>query len=215
MRTFTLSLAIAMAIFCTFSSSLAQSFIGIGKPGTEWELEKESGVIKGYSRRVDGEQLKEFKVQAIVPVNFDSAVAVFQRPEELGRILGSFFYNWKQLEARPDGSFVMYYCGKTPVFSKDRDFITEYTFHRAGARFIVKMTGRPEMLPENEQYVRVPRMEMMWILSPLPDGTIDAILMGAVSPGGAIPDSFANRVMMDVPMENMRNFMREVGKSKK
>lgn len=183
-------------------SVTAQSIMQVGKVATPWELEKQEGTIEGYTRQVEGQALKEFKVVCNMDRPMDSIRAILMNPQTWHHWYSHAFYDWQILDTLPDG-YMLYCAGHTPALVAERDFVLEINGAMAGEKYLMKIKAQPQAYPVQPKRLRVDQMEMLWILSPISADKTEAVFMGFSSPGGSLPEGFANTIMIQMPMETV------------
>ena len=129
---------------------------------------------------------------------------------------------WKTSEMRilkelsEDEGRIVYQLVNAPWPLSDREIISQsqgYKDPKTGEVFI-KMTAKPDFLPENDNYVRVRQLEGAWNIMPLSDDKCRVVFRLHLEPGGEIPSWLANIAVIDTPYNTMAN-MREMVKREK
>ncbi len=111
---------------------------------------------------------------------------------------------------------IVYQLVSAPWPLSDREIITQsqgYKDPKTGEVFI-KMTAKPDFLPENDNYVRVRQLEGAWNIMSLPDDQCRVVFRLHLEPGGEIPSWLANIAVIDTPYNTLAN-MREMVKRDK
>lgn len=207
------SLLVSAFLLLVPVSSFCQSIMEVGKVASPWQLERKEDNIEGYTRKVEGKVLKEFKVVCNMPLPLDSVRAIVNNPQTWRHWYSKAFYDWRILDTLPDG-YMLYCSGHTPSLIAERDFVLEINSCMAGEKYIMKIKARPEAYPEQADRLRVDEMEMLWVLSPLSPTLTETVFMGFSSPGGSLPEGFANTIMIQMPMETVGNLCKYLRKRK-
>lgn len=129
---------------------------------------------------------------------------------------------WKTSEMRilkelsEDEGRIVYQLVNAPWPLSDREIISQsqgFKDSKTGEVFI-KMTAKPDFLPENDNYVRVRQLEGAWNIMPLAEDKCRVVFRLHLEPGGEIPSWLANIAVIDTPYNTMAN-MREMVKREK
>jgi hypothetical protein len=62
-----------------------------------------------------------------------------------------------------------------------------------------------DLLPENDDYVRIPNMTGFWLFEPTEKGQVLITYQVHANPGGSLPNWLANSVVVDTPYYTMSN----------
>lgn len=138
---------------------------------TDWKVAKQSGEVQvSYRFIMVGDTLKtrEMRVSFSVEAEPDSIVTMFND--------ASKFYAWSAGIEKCDiiqvdsSSWVMYNLYDVPWPFKQRDLITEYRLVHSDSKTTLIMTGKPNLLPEYEDVMRMKLYEGYWSFEPLKNG---------------------------------------------
>ncbi|RLD18250.1 MAG: hypothetical protein DRI69_10645 [Bacteroidetes bacterium] len=138
---------------------------------TEWKVAKQSGEIQvSYRYIMVGDTLKtrEMRVSFTVEAKPDSIVSMFNDADK--------FYEWSagiekcNIIQTDSSSWVMYNLYDVPWPFKQRDLITEYKLVKSDSKTTLIMTGKPHLLPEYEDIMRMKLYEGFWSFESLENG---------------------------------------------
>lgn len=104
----------------------------------------------------------------------------------------------------------MAFAGIWPA--KGRDLLVDFTITQTqtdGPVHIHVFTSE-EQYAENEQYVRIPKLENHWYIKPLKDGWTEVEFQTQFSPGGKIPNWLMNMVMTTAPKKTMLGMRKQL-----
>lgn len=129
---------------------------------------------------------------------------------------------WKTREMRilkelsGDEGRIVYQLVSAPWPLSDREIITQSQGYKdpKTEEIFIKMTAKPDFLPENDNYVRVKQLEGAWNIMPLSEDQCRVVFRLHLEPGGEIPSWLANIAVIDTPYNTMAN-MREMVKREK
>ena len=168
-----------------------------------WELEKDKNGIKVWTRKMQDSKIKEYKGSVVLNTTVEKLVSVFRNANNHEKI----FYKCRAgsvivVKKISENDYYTYMIINTPVV-KDRDVVTHYTFSAPDASGAVTITleGAPTLVPQKQDYVRVPKMKGFWKFVPQAGGKVLVIHQAYSSPGGSVPDGLANSVAVDAPFD--------------
>ena len=109
----------------------------------------------------------------------------------------------------------LYYYGETyapwPVSNRDLILHISATQNPATKRIDINVFSEPEMLPQKEGKVRVPRSHSHWVLIPVKQG-VEITYTLDIDPGGNLPAWLVNFASVDGPLlsfEAMKKVLKE------
>jgi len=166
-----------------------------------WEFVEESEDIKVYTRVEPGHSLKSFKGEAYIR----SDIA------KLANLLGNANnFDWwdeairdiRVLEFQPEKYIRYYLVYDVPWPLYDRDLCVEafITSDPATGTRTVYARSLLNVIPEEDDMVRIKDYWQKWTATPMPDGMVHLILEGYADPGGYIPDWLYNMVITNTPI---------------
>lgn len=168
----------------------------------DWELAREAedrGDVTVYVKPVPGNPLKAFKGIIEVPQPMLSVMAVMGDIERYP----DWVFQCSGVEMRPDewGRDVIRILiqGIWPV--SDRDGVARSTITQDPDSLAITIHSRDAegVLPPQDGYVRLPRLDNTFLFEPLEDGWTRITFETFVDPGGYIPAWLANLVATQAP----------------
>ncbi len=174
----------------------------------DWTLEKDEESIAVYTRAVPGWPVRQFRGVAEIEARIESLLALLDDNAACER----WIHNCISSEAveLPDRyNKYSYIRNKAPWPVKKRDAILLTTVTVADDRVEITGTARPDYRPRERKFVRIPRQEIRWLLTPLNNGKVQVVFEGLFDPGGSVPNWAVNRTLIDTPFETLKD-MREV-----
>jgi hypothetical protein len=72
---------------------------------------------------------------------------------------------------------------------------------------LINQEAAPNLLPANDNYVRIQKMKAYWKFTPLPNGKVEVTHQASSSVGGNIPDTFVNMAIADAPFSMLTKLM--------
>jgi hypothetical protein len=188
---------------------LCPMFTGSYLYSQTWKFVKEKDGIKVFTRQELGSSLKSFKGVADLTTNVAKVYAL------IGHVSSND--NWDKnirelrvLSSQKDKSFSYYLIYSIPWPLHDRDLCVEAKITRdtGTGEVVIFAQSRPQLVPENENYVRIRNYWQKWIIQPLDKDHIRLTLEGYADPAGSIPGWLYNMVITDTPL-NMIHDIRE------
>jgi hypothetical protein len=99
---------------------------------------------------------------------------------------------------------------------KDRDVAAALTLlhDEEGRRLILTLTGKPELIPVDRKYVRVPSFDSSYTLRYGREDGVHVTFESTIDPGGSIPGWMMNYSITDMPVKTLNNMRRLVSREK-
>lgn len=175
-----------------------------------WELEKEEQDIhlKIYTREIEGSSLKEFKGEMLVETQLTTLAALLldsqAAPEWIHQC--ETFEIIEQLDPK---KAIIYFINGAPWPVSDRDAVVSSVMSQDPTSHTVRIDIKAlvDRVPEDEDYVRIPRMSGHWAFTPKEDGKVLVRYQVHAEPGGSLPAWLANSVVVDTPYHTMTNMV--------
>ena len=173
----------------------------------DWALKKsEDGILVYFRKSVDS-KINELKIETTVDASIVSVVALMRDVPAYP----DWVMNCKmaeKIEACPENTNCYYSQVDFPWPLSDRDFFARNQLKQDPQTMVVvsKLTADPDFLPEQKGFVRIPKMEITWILTPIaPDQVkIDYHLIS--DPGGKLPSWLINLAIDKGPVTSIKRF---------
>ncbi len=129
---------------------------------------------------------------------------------------------WKTREMRilqeleGDEGRIVYQLVSAPWPLSDREIISQSQGYMdpETSEIFIRITSKPDFLPENPNYVRVRQLEGAWNITPLTETTCRVVFRLHIEPGGEIPSWLANIAVIDTPYHTLTNMRSMVKKEK-
>jgi hypothetical protein len=184
---------------------------------TAWELEKEEGDInlKVFTREIDGSALKEFKGEMLVKQKLTTIASLLLD----GEVAPKWMHKCEKLEVLEQVgplTAVVYFLNGAPWPVSDRDAVIMSSMSQDPETLVIttKITMVNDLVPEHEDYVRIPHMTGFWKFEPKEDGQVLITYQVHANPGGSLPNWLANSVVVDTPYNTMSNMVDMLKKDK-
>ena len=174
--------------------------------GKEWRLSKEVDNVAVYERYQDSLPFKQFR--GIVEVN--------ARPDKVVRFLqqigdiDDWHYRVAQVELLQTAGMTSGYVhiiNSAPWPIKWRDVICriDLTVDSNNGQVRIRLTSVDDYLASSPEFIRTPKVEALWLVSPTAKGRSEVAYELYVDPGGKLPRWLFNSVAMDVPLYTLIN----------
>lgn len=175
-----------------------------------WELEKEEEDInlQIFTREVDGSNLKEFKGEMLVKTTLKTIAALLLDGQSAPKWMHQC-EKFEVIEQIDTLSAVVYFINGAPWPVSDRDAVVKSVMSQDPESLVLKaeIAVVDDLLPEDDDYVRIPYMTGFWLFEPKEDGQILVTYQVHANPGGSLPDWLANSVVVDTPYHTMSNMV--------
>lgn len=171
-----------------------------------WELIKEQGPLKVYTRKSADSDIKELRITTNMKASMDDFVNALNDADS--------YKEW--VYKCPNSQLVkkvsdheLYYRVETdfPFPLSDRDLVvyTKQRFDASGV-FYSDSVARPDYQPKEDGMVRIQLFESHWKVTSLKDGSIFIDYNSKVDPAGNIPQWVVNLGLTVGPVKSMESF---------
>lgn len=191
----------SLILFSVHSGVWAQD-IPIYPDGDVWDFVREKAGVQAYTRKVEGRVLKDFRMQCMIDVPFDSINKFMKNPDNYPSWC-AIFPNFRVAGFAEDGGFYTAFTIPTPFFTKSRDAIFRNDIRDISNGLIIRLKAAPEYLPEDPRYIRVQTALALLIFQKKGENAVECQYRGSVDPAGDLPDRFANLTAYNLPLENI------------
>lgn len=170
----------------------------------DWSLKKETGSIRVYTVDHPDSHFRAFKAEALLDAPLNNLMAVMINPEScvewVHGCTTSFGFG--------DGDFqerYAYSVNNMPWPVTDRDYVLHIRTEgdQASGEVIMNLNAVPNRREEKDDYVRVDRSDTFYRFIPQGDKT-RMIWIQHTDPNGALPSWLVNSLLVDIPIESMR-----------
>lgn len=181
-----------------------------------WQLISDRNGIQVYMRHREDSRLKTFRGEMRIPLADEYA---------LSSVLNDYhnFPRWLHFvdhahELDRDGPLQRWlrFTTRLPWPLRDREAVLEVNVRQQvtpdGEIMSVALSGAPDQLPPNRDYVRFPEMEGEFTMQRLGDDEVLVRYQLVLDPGGYIPAWLANILLRDAPyftLERLRRIVKE------
>jgi len=173
----------------------------------------ERGEVSTWVRPVEGNPIKAFRGQVEVPYPMLTALAVLSDvPNFPAWVFQCHAAEMREAWGKEHARIMI--KGIWPV--SDRDVIVHSRLEQDPDTLAITVysNAADQVLPPQENYVRLPALENMFRLEPLNDGWTRITFQTFVDPGGAIPAWLANFVSIRAPLTTLRGMKEQMEKDK-
>jgi hypothetical protein len=175
-----------------------------------WELEKEEKDInlKIYTREIEGSNLKEFKGEMLVNTQLTTIAALLLDGQSAPQWMHKC-EKFEVIEQIDELTAVVYFINGAPWPVSDRDAVVMTVMSQDPESLALKaeMNVVNDLLPEDDDYVRISHMTGFWLFEPKAAGQVLVTYQVHANPGGSLPDWLANSVVVDTPYYTMSNMV--------
>lgn len=187
------------------SMSWGQSVLGAE---VEWTLKKSRDGVSAYTARLDNNDHLAFKGEALLPgQTLDQVIAVMRNIDSLDQWLHTC-YDPVIVQEEEGLSRIVHMKNHTPTFLvAERDLVLRQKIERTSSSTAhVTLTGLPDAFPLQKSFVRIPFFDGRWELEQTADG-VRAVYSGVIDPGGGLPASITNMMVVDTPFETLKKLI--------
>ena len=178
----------------------------------DWKLKKEADGISVYTRDVEGSNIKEFKATAYIASSQKTALDILFDIPNYPRWIEDVKYSEVLNETEGGRSF--YYQLDLPWPVKDRDIaMTMKISPQEDKSVLLELTGRDDLIVENDDFIRMNNVLGQWLVSPVDDENCVVTYRFIADPEGYLPAWVINIFIVDGPYRTLLN-MEEYAASK-
>ena len=190
-------------IFCLMWATASVSWAGDWKEAT---YDKDDD-IRVYTRSVKDSDMNAFRAVTHVRSTLTAPIALLQDTDRTH----DWVFNCKAMaliEELNDKEAVYYMVTEMPWPVKNRDSISQTTISQDPSTGVVRVdiTARNDVFPENDDHIRIRRMDGYWQFAPQGDGVIEVTYEAHADPGGGLPSWLVNSFVVDAPLNTLRGF---------
>lgn len=194
----------------TLSAFICLLLLSAAVPLDDWELARDKAGIQVYTRKVEGNPLKEYKAVTTLPTTLEAAVGLLRDVDHYS----TWVYNCEEshvVKRLSSDDFYVYYHIKSPWPIADRDMVIHVQFQERAGEVVCRQTNAPTLVPEVAGRVRLPVMDATWEFIPQENGEIKISQRVLTAPGGSIPGWLANAAVVDAPFESFTRLRAALG----
>ena len=176
----------------------------------DWKLVLDKNGIQVFTQDIDDSKHHRFKAVGTVNTSVESLVYLMRDPVNMDQWLHSC-YDIKVVEDIDPATRLFHMKNETPIIVKDRDLVLVQRMMRvADDHVIVELVSKPDAVPEQKKYVRVPMFEGAWNLKQIDANSSWVEYHGFGDPGGNVPAWVANVMIADTPYKTLRKLQQQV-----
>ena len=179
-----------------------------------WDLQEieENAPVQIWTQAISGSNFKAFRGQVIINAPLQKTLAVIKDTVNIPK----WYHNTavaKKIATLNHNQSLNYTVTTAPWPVTNRDSVTLVTDKpQANGEYLIELSSRPDEYPEQENRIRIPKLEGFWKLVPLADNKTEVTLQIAAEPGGEIPSWLANSMVIDMPFYSLTNLKTRVEK---
>lgn len=196
---------LTMAVFCTALS------VSLNALAQEWKLEKNEDGIKVYLSDVPGSKYKAYRGVTEIGADVDTINALQEDVARACKWIHSC-HSMQLLKHQGGDSWTQTQL-EMPWPVKARDLVMHIVTERTADGSIIRhLQAAPDFVPEDKDYIRVPKLEGEWRLVPKGNGVTEVIYQVQTEPGGSIPSWLANSFVVDNPFNTLKGLRETIEK---
>jgi len=185
----------------------------ISQEDNSWKFVREDHGIKVFTSKSADSPIKEVKAQMLMHTTLSALVTLIK---DVGN-----HHNWvyaninaRILKQESNFSWVFYGQSEAPWPVSDRDIVANVTLHQD---LITKEVtsigiGQSDLIPEVEDFVRIPTIYSSWTFTPKGSGNIMVEFVLKMDVGGNVPAWLVNLTISKGPFITMNNMSHELEK---
>lgn len=178
----------------------------------DWTLKKSRDGVSAYTAKLDNSDHLAFKGETLLRgKTLDQVIEVMRDVPGMAKWLHTC-YDPVILQEEEGLSRIVHMKNSTPTFLvAERDLVLRQSIERpTPTTAVMKLTGLPDRLPRQKSFVRIPFFDGQWEFEQTPEG-VRTVYSGVIDPGGGLPSSVTNMMVVDTPYETLKNLSRLMG----
>lgn len=174
-------------------------------------LKKEKDGIRIYSCPVATSDLLAIQVMFNVTTTMEKYVSMVINIDNY-KLWRHSEMNHKLLKQISDHELIYYTQIKAPFPVSDRDLVAHIVIGMDSVTQVLTITteAMPDYLPQEKDFVRIPKSKSVMKLTPLKDGKLQADCFIETDPGGQIPTWVINAVSASTPYETFKKLIQQL-----
>jgi hypothetical protein len=182
----------------------------------EWELKKETDGIRVFTRDSSIPGLKTVRAETVIPVEDPYVIVALLADLEAGVELLDAVSLVEEIESAEPGDQNLHMVLDLPWPLQDRDVVAVLSpvHDEENQRLVLTLTGHPELIPEDDRYIRVPSFHSSYTLRYGGEDGVHVAFESTVDPGGKIPVRAMNYRVAVMPVKTLNNMRRLVSREK-
>lgn len=178
-----------------------------------WTLKKSRDGVTAYTAKLDNSDHLAFKGETLLRgKTLDQVIEVMRDVPGMAKWLHTC-YDPVIVQEEEGLSRIVHMKNSTPTFLvAERDLVVRQTITRTSdttAQLI--LTGLPDHLPKQKGFVRIPFFDGKWEFEQTAEG-VRTVYSGVIDPGGGLPASVTNMMVVDTPFETLKKLAKVMGK---
>ncbi len=178
-----------------------------------WELKKNEGGVKIYTRKVANSSIKAVKVECHFDVTPSQMVAVLMDVKNSEDWLYHTSNNYLIKQVSPSELYY-YSMVEVPWPVHNRDFIAHIKVSQDAATKVITVDAPciPDMVPRKPGVVRVADSKGKWVITPVHKHRVKIVYTLHADPGGSIPGWLSNMFVTQGPSESFKKLKLQLQK---
>lgn len=171
----------------------------------DWNLVREVDNIKVYTRTSEKSDVKEIRIESFFNTDISTFVNLLKNPYRYTEWVYKCTES-RRLETVSEDEFYYYIVTDLPFPVNDRDMIviTKSWIDEADGSINSFSESKPEYLPEDDEYIRVPFYESSWKISATDQNSLFVEYQSITDPGGSLPIWMVNLAITSGPLKTMQ-----------
>jgi len=184
-------------------------FLLLFQQESEWRLDKNEKDVKVYTRKVDGFQIRQFRVEAVTSGSITSINELFRNiseyPNWMPDIIGA-----ELLEQVDENTYIYHMTINSPFPVNDRDLVAKMTFTQSTENDLqITYEEVPDYYPIQKGNVRISKFEGYWKFTHSGNKTIIQNRF-LTDPSGSVPTWVVNSFMASNPFNTVMALKNEI-----
>ncbi len=165
-----------------------------------WKLIKDKKGIKVYSHPVEISTVNAFKGVMTLETDVSSLAALILDAESYTKWMRVTDVS-EYVKKISETEYYRYTVNKIkwPVKPRDCSAYMKGFYYPETDAVMIRFKHKPDFVPRNKKYVRIPIIIGHYLITPKPDDTVELIFEAVVETGGWVPNWIINFYLADIP----------------
>ena len=175
----------------------------------KWELAKNEGGIKVYTRKVEGRAVKSYKAKAIINAPIDKVYFIYTDLKSYQKVMQD--QAEIELLEKNNNRYILYSKIDMPWPANDRDMVSETKIEKKdNGQIIIRSKCLKNRLAPKKDYVRIKDCWEIVTLTPVGNDKVEIQIEGLFDAGGSLPGWLVNMFLVDSPFDTIKNIKKMV-----
>ncbi|MBW3695131.1 hypothetical protein EK599_05470 [Vibrio sp. T187] len=189
---------------------LLSSHLLFAAPSSPWLfVQNDDGIIVHKRPHSDG--LVEIKAQMQVSTSYSGFLLLLEDSANVPNWIDNVSMS-QVLTQISSNENIVYTQFSAPWPARDRDMVTYSKYEVGNGQFELTIKDASTYLAENDNYLRITKVDALWVLQPLDSGKTHITYTAFADPGGILPDWLSNKLSVSGALSTFQGLRAQLPK---